>query len=104
MGMKICKSCGMALPEENFRLSRTGSRTAVCNACVNEKRAESRYKGLQSGGVDAVPLSDPAFDSLQPGDVIRLMGRAKRWLESRGFLITLRGEYHKTIVKPLKFD
>lgn len=50
MGMKICKSCGMALPEEKFRLSRTGSRTAVCNACVNEKRAESRYKGLQQGG------------------------------------------------------
>lgn len=51
MEMKICRSCGMALPEENFRLSRSGSRTAVCNACVNEKRAESRYKGLQSGGV-----------------------------------------------------
>lgn len=68
------------------------------------RNARNRATRASSRGVDAVPLSDPAFDSLQPGDVIRLMGRAKRWLESRGFLITLRGEYHKTIVKPLKFD
>lgn len=56
------------------------------------------------GGVMNVPLSDPDFDGKTPGEVVRLMGRAKRWLESRGFKIHLSGEYHETKIHKLKFE
>ena len=49
------------------------------------------------------PFSDPDFDGKDPGEVVRMMGRAKRWLESRGFTIRLDGEYTKTTVHKLKF-
>lgn len=32
-----------------------------------------------------------------------MMGRAKKWLESRGYSITLRGEYREVKVRPVKF-
>lgn len=37
------------------------------------------------------------------GEVVRLMGRAKKWLESRGYTIRLEGEYTETKVHKLKF-
>lgn len=33
-----------------------------------------------------------------------MMGRARRWLESRGFKIHLSGEYHETKIHKLKFE
>lgn len=33
-----------------------------------------------------------------------MMGRAKRWLESRGYVITLKGEYHETKIRQVKFQ
>lgn len=50
------------------------------------------------------PFSDPDFDGKDPGEVVRMMGRAKRWLESRGCVITLRGEFHETKIRKLKFE
>jgi hypothetical protein len=35
---------------------------------------------------------------------MRMMGRAKKWLESRGFVIRLSGEYHETKIRKLKFE
>lgn len=32
------------------------------------------------------------------------MGRAKKWLESRGYVIQLSGEYHETKIRKLKFE
>ena len=43
------------------------------------------------------------FDGKDPGEVVRLMGRAQRWLQSRGYTIRLDGEYTKTTVHKLKF-
>lgn len=55
------------------------------------------------GGKQA-PFSDPDFDGKDPGEVMRLMGRAKKWLESRGFIIQLSGEFHETKIRKLKFE
>lgn len=44
---------------------------------------------------------DEAFDGRDPREVIELMSRAKQWLESRGYNITLKGTY--TQVKEVKF-
>ena len=103
MTTKICKVCGRELPETEFRATRGGGRNAVCSACVNEKRAQTRYERAQVGGKQS-PFSDPDFDGKDPGEVIRMMGRAKKWLESRGFIIQLSGEYHETKIRKLKFE
>lgn len=104
METKICKTCGRELPVTSFRLSKGGTKVATCNECINEKRAESRYKHTQIGGVKPAPLSDADFDGKQPVEVIQLMSRAKRWLESRGYTITLKGEYREVKVRQVKFQ
>lgn len=90
------------MPVTSFRLSKGGARVATCNECINEKRAETRYKHSQIGGGKTAPFSDPDFDGRDIGDVWRQMCRAKKWLESRGCKITLAGEYHETKIKKLK--
>lgn len=54
-----------------------------------------------SWGGKTAPFPDPDFDGKQPVEVIQLMSRAKRWLETRGYSITLKGTY--TQVKEVKF-
>lgn len=100
---KICKVCGRELPETDFRLAKGQVRAATCNACIAEKRAQTRYERAQVGGKQT-PFSDPDFDGKEPGVVMRMMGRAKKWLESRGFIIQLSGEYHETKIRKLKFE
>lgn len=102
METKICKTCGRELPVTSFRLSKGGTKVATCNDCINEKRAESRYKHTQIGGVKPAPLSDADFDGKTIGDVWRLMCRAEKWLESRGCVITLDGEFREVKVRKLK--
>lgn len=104
METKICKVCGRELPETSFRLTKGEVRAATCNACITEKRAQTRYEHAQVGGGKTAPFSDPDFDGKEPGEVMRMMGRAKKWLESRGFVIQLSGEYHETKIRKLKFE
>lgn len=103
METKICKVCGRELPETEFKLTRWGSRSSTCNTCVQEKRAQMRYERAQVGGKQA-SFSDPDFDNMSIGEVVRLMGRAKKWLESRNCKITLYGDFIETKTKKLKFE
>lgn len=50
METKICKVCGRELPWTEFRLTKGDVRAATCNACINEKRAQTRYERAQMGG------------------------------------------------------
>ena len=102
METRTCINCGRELPVTSFRLSKGGARVATCNECINEKRAETRYKHSQIGGGKTAPFSDPDFDGKTIGDVWRLMCRAEKWLESRGCVITLDGEFHETKIRKLK--
>lgn len=61
--------------------------------------AESRPNG---GGGKSAPFSDPDFDGKPIGEVWRQMCRAEKWLESRGCVITLDGEFHETKIRKLK--
>lgn len=101
METKICKTCGREPPATSFRLSKGGTKVATCNECINEKRAESRYKHTQIGGIKPAPFSDADFDGKEPREVIDLMSRAKHWLETRGYSIVLKGTY--TQVREIKF-
>lgn len=100
METKVCKVCGRGLPETDFRIGRGGVRCGVCNSCAHEKRVQNRLKRAKIGGSE--PISDPAFDGQTIGDVWRTMCRAEKWLESRGCVITLDGEFHETKVRKLK--
>lgn len=68
----------------------------------NAHRADTSV--AKSGGGKTAPFSDPDFDGKEPGVVWRQMCRAKKWLESRGFVIQLSGEYHETKIRKLKFE
>ena len=104
METKICKVCGRELPWTEFRLTKGDVRAATCNACINEKRAQTRYERAQMGGGKQQPFSDTDLDNKEPREVLQLMGRAKKWLESRGFVIQLSGEYRETKIRKLKFE
>lgn len=101
METKICKVCGQELPVSAFRMTRWGTPAQTCQKCIEEKRAQSRYDNAQMRGGGQRPFFDEAFDGREPREVIELMSRAKRWLESRGYSITLKGTY--TQVREIKF-
>lgn len=96
---RICKSCGEELPLTQFRITKGGVRMQTCNDCIQSKRS-----GSWAASVVECPYFDPDFDGKDPGEVVRMMGRAKRWLESRGYSITLKGEYKQIKVITIKFQ
>ena len=102
---KICKSCGRERPLTAYRRARGGAVCGTSNECVNEHRAPTPTDpATTGGGGNQRPFSDPDFDGKTPGEVVRMMGRARRWLDSRGYKIYLSGEYHETKIHKLKFE
>lgn len=103
---RVCSRCGEELPLSDFRKTKLGNRSAVCMACIQYTAAQTRgtRRSHEGGGGDQPPFSDPDFDGKQPVEVIQLMTRAKRWLEARGYAITLRGEYREVKVRQIKFQ
>lgn len=91
-------------PLTAYRRTRGGVVCGICNDCITEKRAQTRYDRANSGGGNQRPFSDPDFDNLSVGEVVRLMGRAKKWLESRNCRIKLYGDFIETKTKKLKFE
>ena len=85
---------------EQFTLTKGGGRKNTCRECEAAARRATIEKNRTAIG-GGYPFSDSDFDGKQPVDVIQLMSRAKRWLESRGYSITLKGTY--TQVKEVKF-
>lgn len=102
METKVCKTCGKELPLSSFASNRHGL-MSVCRECVKEKKRNTCYGRVKPVSNNA-PVSDPDFDNQTPGDVWRMMCRAKKWLESRGFIIKLDGEYREVKVKKLKLE
>lgn len=102
MEAKVCKVCGHERPLSQFANNRYGTPLSTCRECIAEKRAQTRYNRAQMGGGKTAPFSDAAFDGQSIGDVWRLMCRAKKWLESRGCIITLDGEFREVKIRKLK--
>ena len=104
METRTCKVCGRELPETNFPMGRWG-RVNTCKECRAAALRETKAaKRARMGGANRPPFSDPDFDGQAPGEVWRMMCRAKKWLESRGFSITLAGEYRETKIRKLRIE
>lgn len=100
MEQKLCKICENERPIKDFRKNRWGSYDDSCRECVRAKYRETRAaKRPQIGGGN---IHDPEFDGKEPVEVIQIMTRAKRWLESRGYEIQLDGYYN--LRKRIKFQ
>lgn len=98
--VKKCKVCGEILPLENFRMGRYG-RVHTCNKCSTEKRREKKEERIMEQRKQQA-MHDEMFDGKQPCEVLQMMGRAKRWLEARGYEIVLRGSL--MVKKEVKFE
>lgn len=101
METKVCRECGRELPIERFQKVRGGIRIGTCKECMSLIRKENKQKKL-----DAIEQQRKAyyaeFDGKEPVEILKLMGRAKNWLEARGYEVTLRAIY--TIKKEVKFN
>lgn len=105
MGTKVCKTCERELPLSSFSNGRYGQLKSVCRECVKEKYRDTHFNRITpSSVITDKPISDPNFDEQTPGDVWRMMCRTKKWLESRGYIIKLDGEYREVKVKKLRFE
>lgn len=102
METKICKRCGNELPITQFRTTRWGAKAHTCTRCITAARHSVRSSSNTGGKTP--PFSDPDFDGKSLREVMDMMSRAKRWLESRGCIINLSGEYHETKIRKLKFE
>lgn len=110
METKTCTKCGRELPLSEFHAnSKTkDGKVSQCKDCINryfhEYYNRKKINPHRGGGENNRPFSDPDFDGKENVEVIQMMGRAKRWLESRGYVITLKGEYHETKIRQVKFQ
>lgn len=102
MGTKICKICGIEKPKTKFPFNRWGQHNDICRECSAAKRRQTREtnRAVLHNGMNH--YHDPDFEDKDPVDVIQFMSRAKRWLESRGYEISLSGYYNMR--KPIKFQ
>ena len=99
--VRVCKVCERELPITDFATTRSGSKRETCNKCCADARRESKENRIIEQR--KIELShDALFDGKQPVEVIQIMTRGKKWLESRGYEIVLRGSY--VVKKDIKFE
>lgn len=70
---------------------------------IKEGRVKNRAELKAIAETPAGQVYDEFFANMTPQQVLSVMARAKKWLESRGYVITLRGEYREVKVTPIKF-
>lgn len=101
METKACKECGKDLPVDSFRKIRGGYFVNTCKECeslIRWEKKEQRKSDLEKQRA----YFDSEFEGKEPVEIIQLMGRAKKWLEARGYKIELRGSL--MVKKEVKFE
>lgn len=103
-GTQVCRECGEELPLEAFSITKGGIRRKTCRKCVNFKRMQTcnRKKLAKNDACEEI-YHCPELEGMTQGDVVRLVGKDVRWLESRGCVIRIHGEYKEMRVRSLKF-
>lgn len=56
------------------------------------------------GGGKTPPFSDELLDGKQPREVIDLMVRCRKWLESRGYEIAMSCVYKEVKIRKIKLE
>lgn len=70
-----------------------------------KKRAQTRYDRINSvGRGKTAPFSDADFDGKEPHEVIDTMVRCRKWLESRGFEITMSCIYKEVKIRKIRLE
>ena len=90
--MRICADCGNRLSIDHFRKTKIGKHSYVCNSCITALRRANKRKKIEEMNNRGMGKDD-LLDEKEPREVLLLMGRCRRWLESRGYEIKLEGFY-----------
>lgn len=102
MEKQVCKACGRELELSYFGKSGWGGLISVCKECVNAKKNATRKSNK---GTYILPANkqnfyhSDALDGKTPREVLDTIAEAKKWLESRGYVIDIKCEYRQTIVR-----
>lgn len=101
MGTQQCRECEKTLPLESFNISRWGKHVSICKECIRNLRQVTRQKKREE-----IEQQQKAFfaefEGKEPVEVLKLMNRAKKWLEMKGYEIILSASL--TVKKNIKFD
>lgn len=103
---KRCSQCGRELPLTEYYKNKRNSDGlhAYCKSCtkdINRRAYWRKRTGNKKMEGTTSYYTDPELDDKTNREVMDIMVRCKRWLEARGCIIHLSGEY--TEVKQLKF-
>lgn len=85
-----------------FRKVKVGGHIRVCKECVQTKKNATRQSNK---GIHIIPYNNEKvyhselFNEKTPREVLDTIAEAKKWLESRGYVIDIKCEYRQTIVK-----
>lgn len=106
METKTCKVCGRELPEDMFMRTKSGGLTNTCRECRTAAlRANREFKRAQvGGGVNRLPFPTPTSTARNPREVIDIMVRCRKWLESRGFEIAMTCVYKEIKIRKIKLE
>lgn len=102
MEKQVCKECGRELDISLFGKSKWGGHQSVCKECLKAKKITTRQSNKR---VHIIPYNNEKvyhselFDEKTPREVLDTIADAKKWLESRGYVIDIKCEYRQTIVK-----
>lgn len=102
MEKQVCKACGRELELSYFGKSKRGRLISVCKECVKAKKNATRQSNK---GTHILPANEQNFyhsdalDGKTPREVLDVIAEAKKWLESRGYVIDIKCEYRQTIVR-----
>lgn len=100
----MCKVCERELPEADFPMGRYGIRIGTCKECRANALRETKAAKRTWGGGKTAPFSDADFDGKEPREVIDTMVRCRKWLESRGFEITMTCIYKEVKIRKIRLE
>lgn len=85
-----------------FRKVKMGGVRSVCKECVNAKSNATRQSNKGTYFLSANEknfYNSETLDGKTPHEVLHVIAEAKKWLESRGYMIDIKCEYRQIIVK-----
>lgn len=71
--------------------------------CQREARSDA-IRAQPNGGGKTAPFFDELLDGKEPREVIDFMVRCRKWLESRGFEITMSCIYKEVKIRKIKLE